>query len=274
MFNLALDMEKAGITLRKSPPDDFCHGASLRSCAADESDPRRMAGAGWYHTAAHKPTFRRSVTDETFRMPLPSVNTDGYPSERVCSKSKSIEELVKLSRKWHEAPTEICPFQKLGILTRIFRSQGAHGAVFASIRGGSTAKGHREEECTEKTAQPCAILAQVRDWLPQVMIDTRTDYITMTRTCNKLLRRVRRRIHQKLEYLYPLVEEGYSNDSGILFMVARIIYQAAETQAAQEHLVRERDGERLSQHPHLEVAGEVLQEVLDKHGASRVVDVA
>lgn len=136
------------------------------------------------------------------------------------------------------------------------------------------ARGTEKKNAQKRLLNPVQFLAQVRDWLPQVMVDTRTDFITMTRTCNKLLRRVRRRIHQKLEYLYPLVEEGYSNDSGILFMVARIIYQAAETQAAQENLVRERDGERLSQHPHLEVAGEVLQEVLDKHGASRVVDVA
>lgn len=121
---------------------------------------------------------------------------------------------------------------------------------------------------------PLQFLAQVREWLPQLMTDTRTDYITMTRTCNKLLRCVRRRIHQQLDYLYPSVDEGYSNDHGILYMVASILYQAAETQVAEEHLVRERDRGQLPQHPHLEVAGEVLQEFLDKHGSSSVVDLA
>lgn len=120
---------------------------------------------------------------------------------------------------------------------------------------------------------PLQFLAEVRCWLPQVIADTQTDYITMTRTCNKLLRRVRRRIHQQLDYLYPSVDEGYSNDHGILYMVASIIYQAAETEVAKEHLVRERDREDLPQHPHLEVAGKVLQEYLKKYGADWVVDV-
>lgn len=130
-----------------------------------------------------------------------------------------------------------------------------------------------ERKKAQKTT-PLQFLAQVQKWLPQVMADTRTDYITMTRTCNKLLKRVRRRIDQQLDYLYPPVDQGYSNDHGILYMVASIIYQAAETQVAKEHLIRERDRERLPQHPHLEVAGEVLQEFLDKHGASRLVDLA
>ena len=83
---------------------------------------------------------------------------------------------------------------------------------------------------------PIQFLAQVREWLPQMMTDTQTDYITMTRTCNKLLKRVRRKIHQQLGHVYPQVDEGYSNDRGIIYMVASIIYQAAETQVAREHL--------------------------------------
>lgn len=131
----------------------------------------------------------------------------------------------------------------------------------------------KRKKAPKRLLTPLQFLAQVRKWLPQIMTDTRTDYITMTRTCNKLLRRIRKRIHQQLGFLYPAVDEGYSNDHGILYMVASIIYQAAETQVAQEHLVRERDREHLSQHPHLEVAGVVLQEFVNKHGVSRVVDV-
>ena len=130
-----------------------------------------------------------------------------------------------------------------------------------------------KKKAQKRLLTPLQFLAHVRRWLPQVMTDTRTDYITMTRTCNKLLKRVRRRIHQQLDYLYPLVDEGYSNDHGILYMVASIIYQAAETQVAKEHMVRERDRQSLPQHPHLEVAGEVVQEYLEKHGASWVVDL-
>ena len=136
----------------------------------------------------------------------------------------------------------------------------------------------RERSAEKKKAQtrpltPLQFLAQVLGWLPQVVADTRTDYITMTRTCTKLLKRVRRRIHQRLDHLYPLVEEGFSNDHGILYMVASILYQSAEAQVAKEYLIRERDRESLPQHPHLEVAGEVLQEFIDKHGTSWVVDL-
>ena len=133
-----------------------------------------------------------------------------------------------------------------------------------------------EKKAPKKQLTSLQFLAQVREWLPQVMTDSRTDYIVMTRTCSKLLRRVRRRIHQQLNHLYPPNDTGYSNDHGLLFMVASIIYQAGEDQVAQEHILRERDREQLQlrQHPHLEVAGKVLQEYIDKHGAGQVVDPA
>ena len=50
---------------------------------------------------------------------------------------------------------------------------------------------------------PIQFLAQVREWLPQMMTDTQTDYISTTRTYNKLLKCVRRKIHQQLGHVYP-----------------------------------------------------------------------
>ena len=49
-----------------------------------------------------------------------------------------------------------------------------------------------------------------------------------------------------------------------------ILDQAAETQYVKEKVFRARERGTLSEDPHLEVAGEVIQEFLDKHAASWV----
>lgn len=100
------------------------------------------------------------------------------------------------------------------------------------------------------------------------MTDTQTDYITMTRTCNKLLKHARERIYYRLDYLYISLDNRTSKGYGILFIVAIIIYRASEAQFAQEHSIRKRDPEYKTQPSHLGVAGEVLQEFLVKHGES------
>ncbi|MCJ1453627.1 hypothetical protein MMC28_003974 [Mycoblastus sanguinarius] len=114
-------------------------------------------------------------------------------------------------------------------------------------------------------------LTQVRNWLPQVMTDTRFDYITMVRTCNKLLKRVRKRIHQRLGYLYPKIDEGFSNDHGQIFMIFSILDQAAEVQHIKGEVLRDRNAE--TPPTDLEVAGEVMQDFIDKHRASWIVSL-
>ena len=81
-----------------------------------------------------------------------------------------------------------------------------------------------EKKAAKRQLTPLQFLTQVREWLPQVIADAQTDYIIMTRTCNKLLRRLRAKIHERQDYLYPLIDEGFSDDHGLLFMVASIIY--------------------------------------------------
>ena len=100
------------------------------------------------------------------------------------------------------------------------------------------------------------------------MQDATVDYIGMVRTCHQLLNRVKERVHQRLGYLYPKNDRRFSNDHGLLFIVASILYQAAETNYAQEQVFNARERGDLPKDPHLEVAGEVIQEFLDKHGAS------
>jgi len=121
---------------------------------------------------------------------------------------------------------------------------------------------------TTRQLTPLQFLTHVRTWLPQITEDTKIDYITLVRTCNKLLKRVRKRIHQELGYLYPKADQGWSNDHGQIFMVASIIYQAADTQSFKEQVIKSRDRSRLPEDPQLVVAGDVLQELLPKHGAS------
>ena len=123
------------------------------------------------------------------------------------------------------------------------------------------ARGTEMKKARRRLLTPLQFLSQVREWLPQVMTDTQTDYITVSRTCNKLLKHVRERIHQRLDYLYISLEIETSKDYGILCMVAIIIYRASEAQFAQEHSIRKRDLKQQTQQSHLEVAGEVIARV-------------
>lgn len=100
------------------------------------------------------------------------------------------------------------------------------------------------------------------------MTDTRTDYIILSRTCNKLLRGLRGRIYQHFNHLYSSYHSVHSNNHGPLYPVASIIYRALEKQVSQEHLLQQRDREQLQlhQHPHLEFNGKAMQSFTDKHG--------
>lgn len=51
-------------------------------------------------------------------------------------------------------------------------------------------RGTEKKKTQKRRLTPLQFLARVREWLLQVMTDTRTDYITMTKICNKLLRRL------------------------------------------------------------------------------------
>ena len=120
---------------------------------------------------------------------------------------------------------------------------------------------------TKRHLTPLQFLTHVRAWLPQVMQDAKVDYIRMVRTCHRLLNQVRKKIHQRLGFLYPKSDDGDSNDHGLLFMVASILYQAAEMDYLKEEVFKALERGELPEDPYLEVAGEVMQEFLDTHGS-------
>lgn len=120
----------------------------------------------------------------------------------------------------------------------------------------------------ERQLTPLQFLTHVRAWLPQIMQDAQVDYIRMVRTCHRLLNHVKKRIHHRLGHLYPKIDHGFSNDRGLLFMVASILYHAAETKYAKEQVFKARERGDLPEDPYLEVAGEVMQEFLNERDAS------
>ena len=140
--------------------------------------------------------------------------------------------------------------------------------IKAAIQEYTKVNSSQTRKLIKRQITPLQFLMHVRTWLPQVMQDAKVDYIRMVRTCHRLLNRVKKRIHQRLGYIYPKVDEGYSNDFGLLFMVASILYQAAETDYVKEEVFKARDRGDLPEDPYLEVAGEIIQGFLDKHGAS------
>ncbi len=140
--------------------------------------------------------------------------------------------------------------------------------IEAAIQEYTKVESGQKRKLIKRQLTPLQFLVHVRTWLPQVMQDAKVDYIRMVRTCHRLLNRVKKRIHQRLGYLYAKVDNGYSNDFGLLFMVASILYQAAETDYVKVEVFKARERGDLPEDPHLEVAGEVMQEFLDKHSAS------
>ena len=274
MFNLALDMEKAGITFANHHLTIFAMAHLYNILQQTKVIPGKWPEldriiqlhigqlfAGQLPTKPSECHTRLSI-----RM---GTTANAFARNQRASKSSS-----KLRGKGMKHQPKLILSESSEILREYSGHKEPMNKSLHRLEAVIQDRGAEEKTAQKRSLTPLQFLAQVREWLPQVMTDTRTDYVTMTRTCNKLLKRVRRRIHQQLDYLYPSVDEGYSNDHGILYMVASINYQAAETQIAQEHMVRERDRENLPQHPHLEVAGEILQEFIDKHGASWVVDIA
>src|SRR5205085_2026269 len=76
---------------------------------------------------------------------------------------------------------------------------------------------HQEAKSTGLTA--------LERWTVQALEPTEINYIALTRTCSRLLRRMRARIKKELGIIHPEMRaaEGDSNDLGLCFMVLLIL---------------------------------------------------
>lgn len=133
----------------------------------------------------------------------------------------------------------------------------------ALIQASEPAEG-RKKWAARRHLTHLEFLAQVRDWLPQTLPDMRIDYITMTRTCNMLLRRIRTRIQEKLHIVHALTDHQDSNNPGFIIMILAILGEASEIQFLKEEVIRSRMS--LPEGPQLEVCGEVMREFLEEMG--------
>ena len=235
--SLAFNMEKASITLANHQLIDHCNGASLPHFPANEYYARQMARAGQDHTAPHCSALRRSITDNTIRMPHSSLDANGSTAN-ASARDQRERTLKNISLMAGVTGKDMRHQLKLALSesSEILREYSAHKEPIEKsllrLEAMIQARGTEKKKAWRRLLTPLQFLSQVREWLPQVMTDTQTDYITMTRTCDSLLKPVRERIHHRLDYLYISLEIGTSKDYGILCMVAIIIYRASEVQFA------------------------------------------
>jgi len=108
---------------------------------------------------------------------------------------------------------------------------------------------------------PLEVLAQIRDYLTQGISNMSVDYISLVRTCNMLLRRIRAAISRKVDFAHTEKKHEDTNQPGQIIMVFCILHEANETQFLKETVIRSRM--RLPEGPQLEVSGKVMQGWLD-----------
>ena len=112
---------------------------------------------------------------------------------------------------------------------------------------------------------PLQFLAQLQDWLPQVFLSMNVDYITMTKTCNRLLRRVRAKINSEMDGLYAdsRVNED-SNEPMYIVMVMSALQEANDADYVKTEVIKDRKQilPKSLTGPQLEIAGQVTKAFL------------
>ena len=114
---------------------------------------------------------------------------------------------------------------------------------------------------------PLQILTQMSDWLSTHLTDMNIDCITLTRTCNTILRRVRERVNDALGTEYHSVRHEDSNEPINLTMVFFMLREASELHSMIENIcgsdaAAAQQSVHLAGSPQLEIAGEVVQAFL------------
>jgi hypothetical protein len=102
---------------------------------------------------------------------------------------------------------------------------------------------------------PLQFISKLEKYIPNVLPDMNIDYITLTKTCNELLRCIRTALRRKLNVRYDSQQTpGDSNDHGLSLMVLAIVLENGN--AATSTL----RGETFGGGPQLRVAWEMFEE--------------
>lgn len=127
---------------------------------------------------------------------------------------------------------------------------------------------------TRRTLTPLEFLAQLRDWLPETIPDIHIDYVSMTRTCGMLLKSLRSECLSQLDIEYKETNHEDTNEPVYLVMLLQILAETSEVQYFKEEVMRAGTGEdpELPEGPQLELAGEVIQKLLDERGLLKKVE--
>lgn len=118
----------------------------------------------------------------------------------------------------------------------------------------STAPGRNPHH--RKFLTPLETLTHMSAWLSTNLTDMSIDYITLTRTCNTLLKRVRARLNAQLGTPYADYRGEHSNDPVNVFMVFLMLQEASELQPVVQSFGP--GGGFLAGGPQLASAGEVV----------------
>lgn len=89
------------------------------------------------------------------------------------------------------------------------------------------------------------------------------DYITLTRTCNELMRKVRDDLSHKVGVQCPSANPGESSDHGFLYMVMNMLQESADAQKA--HLRGPQKREPFHGDPQMVCAGETMKKFWRRH---------
>lgn len=130
----------------------------------------------------------------------------------------------------------------------------------------------RHNQCSQRKPKqsrqhpltPREFIDQLETYLGVVLPDIRTDYVTLTRACNIVLRRVRLRLELQLGVKVPSMQiPGVANDLGLMDMVLWILEETNEEWELHRRVTRDRDREPFRGGPMLRVVAEVIDEFLE-----------
>lgn len=127
---------------------------------------------------------------------------------------------------------------------------------------------------TRRTLTPLEFLTKLSDWLPETMPDIHIDYVSMTRTCGILLKTIRSECLSQLDIEYKETNHGDTNEPVYLVMLLQILAETSDYQYFKEEIMRAGAGEdpELPEGPQLELAGEIVQKLLDERGLLKTVE--